>query len=448
MRIDDLARRFPEQIRRRGVSCHRAQVVTIKHHSAAVIRGIAIGNEDYEVRLEVEGRTLVLSCSCPYFESDGPCKHLWAMALAADERRLLAGMPSWTKVKLEMDDGAIDDDVYVDDEDDDPPDDDLGIEDHGETIVANGGGRASLTSVARRDLSHKPSTSATLLRLPYLARSPSDIPAPPPPAPDWKAVFLGETNRSPRPGVARAPDAPANLLYVIEVDKTRSGGELVVALRTRAPRRAVGSPRTRRRRSFCELLIRYRTSAIGGRCRSIRRQRQWGEPLVPGTPATYSASGAFPLRHGCHWRLPASSCRFCPRPGGCSCAPIRAEISCPRASMAIPPGTSLSCCGDGRTDRGARSRALSGGAPKASSCRRRSCSRHRAGSCFRNRSGVCDTTARSASSARCAAGPPSPSPLPKRKRSYKPCSSCRLCRGSTFRTILACARWSALRSRF
>src|SRR5665213_343302 len=240
MRIDDLARRFPEQIRRRGVSCHRAQVVTIKHHSAAVIRGIAIGNEDYEVRLEVEGRTLVLSCSCPYFESDGPCKHLWAMALAADERRLLAGMPSWTKVKLEMDDGAIDDDVYVDDEDDDPPDDDLGIEDHGETIVANGGGRASLTSVARRDLSHKPSTSATLLRLPYLARSPSDIPAPPPPAPDWKAVFLGETNRSPRPGVARAPDAPANLLYVIEVDKTRSGGELVVALRTRAPKKSGG----------------------------------------------------------------------------------------------------------------------------------------------------------------------------------------------------------------
>ena len=34
------------------------------------------------------GEDLVLSCSCPYFESDGPCKHLWAMALAADERTL------------------------------------------------------------------------------------------------------------------------------------------------------------------------------------------------------------------------------------------------------------------------------------------------------------------------------------------------------------------------
>ena len=108
MQIDDLARRFSEPVRRRGEVCQRVGAVTIKQASATAIRAVARGTERYDVRIEVDDRTLVLSCSCPAFEIDGPCKHLWATALVADERRMLAAIPSWTKVKL---DAPLEDDA-------------------------------------------------------------------------------------------------------------------------------------------------------------------------------------------------------------------------------------------------------------------------------------------------------------------------------------------------
>ena len=117
MQIDELARRFSEPVRRRGEAYQRAGAVTIKQASPTAIRAVAPGTERYDVRIEVDDRTLVLSCSCPAFEIDGPCKHLWATALVADERRLLAAIPSRTKVRLDVPlDDVLDDD---EDEDDD-----------------------------------------------------------------------------------------------------------------------------------------------------------------------------------------------------------------------------------------------------------------------------------------------------------------------------------------
>ena len=75
--------------RRRGEAYQRAGVVTIDEASATAIRAVAIGSEDYDVRIEIDGSTLVLACSCPAFDDFGPCKHLWATALVADERRML-----------------------------------------------------------------------------------------------------------------------------------------------------------------------------------------------------------------------------------------------------------------------------------------------------------------------------------------------------------------------
>src|SRR5512147_674624 len=101
MQIDDLARLFSEAVRRRGEARQRAGLVSIKHASATVIRAVAIGTYAYDVRIGVDGSTLVLSCSCPAFDELGPCKHLWATALVAAEQRMLASMPAWTKVHLE-----------------------------------------------------------------------------------------------------------------------------------------------------------------------------------------------------------------------------------------------------------------------------------------------------------------------------------------------------------
>src|SRR3954469_5741596 len=95
MQIDDLASCFPDAVRQRGETCRRAGAVTIRHISPTSIRAVAIGTETYDVRIEVDDGNLLLSCSCPAFDKDGPCKHLWAAALVADERRMLAPLPSW-----------------------------------------------------------------------------------------------------------------------------------------------------------------------------------------------------------------------------------------------------------------------------------------------------------------------------------------------------------------
>src|SRR5204862_3321400 len=84
MRIDELARQFPEPVRRRGEACQRADAVTVTYATARAIRAVALGTEEYDVRIAVDDGTLALSCSCPAFERDGPCKHLCATALVAD----------------------------------------------------------------------------------------------------------------------------------------------------------------------------------------------------------------------------------------------------------------------------------------------------------------------------------------------------------------------------
>src|SRR4051812_17627402 len=125
MHLDDLARQFSEAARRRGLAYQRAGAVTIKQASATAIRAVASGAEDYDVCIAVDDKTLVLSCSCPAFDNEGPCKHLWATALVAAERRILAVMPAWTKVEFAGvrpdDDDSVDDPVVLDGEDDEDP---------------------------------------------------------------------------------------------------------------------------------------------------------------------------------------------------------------------------------------------------------------------------------------------------------------------------------------
>jgi superfamily II DNA or RNA helicase len=167
MQIDELAMRFSERARQRGEAYQRAGLVTIKQSSPTSIRAAATGTENYDVRIAVDGRTLVLSCSCPAFDSDGPCKHLWATALVAAERRMLAAFPSPANVKL----------------------------------------------AAPRPESRRP---------------------------DWETLFFPSGDgHSTRPS-QRVAAPPTEILYVVEVDKTRLNGELTISLRTRAARKKGG----------------------------------------------------------------------------------------------------------------------------------------------------------------------------------------------------------------
>jgi hypothetical protein len=236
MRLEDLAGEFPEQIRRRGAGCHRAGVVSIVAHSATRIRAVALGTHDYSVRIEAQGRTLVLGCSCPYFEDQGPCKHLWATALLANHRKFLGAMPGWSKLTLTAEEATWEDG----DGDDDGEDDDLDRDDDaGEDAAEDPPGPATSDRDPQLTLLRQAASAPSSVRLPYVARSRAPVPQPPPPETVWQTL-LGEANRpSPFPP-APTPPPPANLLYVIEVEKTRQAGELVVALRTRAPKKNGG----------------------------------------------------------------------------------------------------------------------------------------------------------------------------------------------------------------
>ena len=184
MQIDELTSRFPEPVRRRGAESHLAGSVILTHASKREIRAMVRGTEARGVRIAVEDPALVLSCSCPAFENEGPCKHLWATALAANERRLLAPLPFWTRVELD-------------------------------------------SSRVRR-----PS-----------APSSGDERRPPPPR--IPAAGMGElffpSGTGPSP-LRQRPEPPpvAEILYVVEVEKTRQQGELTVSLRTRTARKKGG----------------------------------------------------------------------------------------------------------------------------------------------------------------------------------------------------------------
>src|SRR6266498_2008571 len=203
MQIDDLARRFPEAVRQRGAACQRAGAVTVTYATPSVIRAVALGTEEYDVQIAVEYGTLVLSCSCPAFERDGPCKHLWATALVADERRMLAAMPAWTKVELAAE---------GDDEDDD------------DQMAA---------AVPSRVVLRQPPGS----RLPLRSRGKEEPPPSRSRAAAWETLFFpsGSSHSAVRSAPVSAP--AAEILYVVEVEKTRHGGELTVSLRTRTARK-------------------------------------------------------------------------------------------------------------------------------------------------------------------------------------------------------------------
>lgn len=60
----------------------------------AHVRAIVQGTTLYSVRLEVDGQSGVCECTCPAFESLGPCKHVFATAIEADRGRTRRTSPS------------------------------------------------------------------------------------------------------------------------------------------------------------------------------------------------------------------------------------------------------------------------------------------------------------------------------------------------------------------
>ncbi|MGE0129837.1 MAG: SNF2-related protein [Blastocatellales bacterium] len=124
----ELSSDFPSIIRSRGGDYFRSDVVKIKSGNQWRVEAVVRGSDNYKVVLqrvtvadEPEDE-IVVRCSCPYFDSDGPCKHIWAVILAADEKNYLRGRGRDVPLVLVEDDD--DDDEYDEYDDDDESDDD------------------------------------------------------------------------------------------------------------------------------------------------------------------------------------------------------------------------------------------------------------------------------------------------------------------------------------
>jgi superfamily II DNA or RNA helicase len=85
-----LAGDFPAGVRRRGEEYHWQKLVRIEKGSDTEVDATIRGSQQYEVELSWAPGALSVWCDCPYFESNGPCKHLWATILTAESRGLLS----------------------------------------------------------------------------------------------------------------------------------------------------------------------------------------------------------------------------------------------------------------------------------------------------------------------------------------------------------------------
>lgn len=66
-------------------------------HAEARVRG----HQSYEVTLEWQNGVLFAACDCLYYDSVGPCKHLWATILAADRHGYLSAAASAPRITLD-----------------------------------------------------------------------------------------------------------------------------------------------------------------------------------------------------------------------------------------------------------------------------------------------------------------------------------------------------------
>ena len=79
------------RVRERGRQYFQTGKVQIVSAGPEVVEAAVSGSEEYRVSLRREEANLWVFCTCAFFETGEPCKHVWATVLAADERKALRG---------------------------------------------------------------------------------------------------------------------------------------------------------------------------------------------------------------------------------------------------------------------------------------------------------------------------------------------------------------------
>jgi superfamily II DNA or RNA helicase len=95
-----LAPDFPVAVRRRGEEYHWQKLVRIEQASQESVHATIRGSQQYTVNIDWRPGELSVFCECPYFESNGPCKHLWAVILTAESKGFLSSAAADETVAL------------------------------------------------------------------------------------------------------------------------------------------------------------------------------------------------------------------------------------------------------------------------------------------------------------------------------------------------------------
>ena len=81
-----LAFYFEKRVQFKGIGLFQSRRIDISSYSPGHLDAIVHGGEDYTVRLRFIDKRLRIGCTCPYFDDNGECKHVWAAILEADRR--------------------------------------------------------------------------------------------------------------------------------------------------------------------------------------------------------------------------------------------------------------------------------------------------------------------------------------------------------------------------
>jgi superfamily II DNA or RNA helicase len=191
---------FESSVRQRGAAYFKSGYVRLLRGSVQEADALVRGSESYDVKLKWDYGELSLSCSCAYFEAGGPCKHLWAVILAAEKRGYLSAVRNIAKV-VEIGAGEDDEDFFGSDDDDDDDE-----EDDDELPV----------------VSSPPRSPAAIAQL-----RPQLPPAPKPP--EWKARIASMAQDKTGQPRAEWPEK-RQILYVVELSGSATAGNLVLAV--------------------------------------------------------------------------------------------------------------------------------------------------------------------------------------------------------------------------
>lgn len=85
--LKPLEKFFDSRVRQRARDYARDSAVSFMRAKGDVVVAIVTGSNDYEVVLRYAEGTIACRCTCPYFEDEDLCKHIWATLLMCERKR-------------------------------------------------------------------------------------------------------------------------------------------------------------------------------------------------------------------------------------------------------------------------------------------------------------------------------------------------------------------------